>query len=332
MSTPPPVVYPIGVTRCAVLGAGSWGTAIAVLLARNGNAVALWGRDLQELEDIRENRENERYLPGIEFPDNLDIGEVDDAELWVIAVPSDAVRDVAARLPDRARVVIAAKGLEAGGKRMSEVVAEARPDSAISSLSGPNLAVEIARGVPTATVVASSDEALAEYVRDRFMCRTFRVYTSSDVIGVELGGALKNVLAIGAGVSDGLGFGDNTKGAFIARGLHEMCTLGAALGARRETFMGLSGVGDLFATAVSRLSRNYRVGFSLGQGASLASALAELGQVAEGVPTASAAVGLAARCDVDVPVMDSVNRVLLGEITPLQGVSMLMERTAKTEN
>jgi glycerol-3-phosphate dehydrogenase (NAD(P)+) len=210
--------------------------------------------------------------------------------------------------------------------------AGARPTAAFGSLSGRNLGVEIARGVPTATVVASADQAFAEDVRDRFMCRTFRVYTSSDVTGVELGGALKNVLAIGAGVSDGLGFGDNTKGAFIARGLHEMCSLGAALGARRETFMGLSGVGDLFATAVSRLSRNYRVGFSLGQGASLDSALAELGQVAEGVPTASAAVALAQRNGVDVPVMESVHRVLAGEITPLEGVSMLMERTAKTEN
>ena len=164
------------------------------------------------------------------------------------------------------------------------------------------------------------------------MCRTFRVYTSRDVTGVELGGALKNVLAIGAGVSDGLGFGDNTKGAFIARGLHEICALGDALGARRETFMGLSGVGDLFATAVSRLSRNYRVGFALGQGASLDSAVAELGQVAEGVPTAEAAVGLAERASVEVPVIQSVNRVLRGEITPLEGVSMLMERTAKTES
>lgn len=313
-----------------MLGAGSWGTALAVLLARNGNEVALWGRDETEVEDIRARRENSRYLPGVEIPDNVTVGDVGDADFWVIAVPSDAVREVASRLPPQALVVIASKGLEAGGKRMSEVVREVRPDARVCALSGPNLAVEIARGVPTATVIAS-DDSHAEAVRDRFMCRTFRVYTSNDVIGVELGGALKNVLAIGAGVSDGLGFGDNTKGAFIARGLHEMCALGEALGARRETFMGLSGVGDLFATAVSRLSRNYRVGFSLGQGASLEAAVAEIGQVAEGVPTSAAAIALAAQHGVDVPVMQSVCKVLSGEISPLDGVSMLMERTAKTE-
>jgi glycerol-3-phosphate dehydrogenase (NAD(P)+) len=314
----------------AVLGAGSWGTALAVLLARNGNAVRLWGRDTAELSDISTRRRNDRYLPGIEVPASVEVGESSDADFYVLAVPSDAVREVASRLPDDALVVIAAKGLEAGGLRMSEVVREVRAGARVCVLSGPNLAVEIARGVPTATVIAS-DDGYAEQVRDAFMCRTFRVYTSNDVVGVELGGALKNVLAIGAGVSDGLGFGDNTKGAFIARGLHEMCALGEALGARRETFMGLSGVGDLFATAVSRLSRNYRVGFSLGQGASLNDAIAELGQVAEGVPTAAAAVGLAERTGIEVPVMQSVNRVLQGEITPLEGVSMLMERTAKTE-
>lgn len=313
-----------------MLGAGSWGTALAVLLARNGNQVTLWGRDNDELADIASKRRNDRYLPGIEIPDGISVGNPGSAAFWVVAVPSDAVREVARRLPENALVVIAAKGLEAGGKRMSEVLREVQPTARVCVLSGPNLAVEIARGVPTATVIAS-DDGYAEQVRDAFMCRTFRVYTSNDVTGVELGGALKNVLAIGAGVSDGLGFGDNTKGAFIARGLHEMCALGEALGARRDTFMGLSGVGDLFATAVSRLSRNYRVGFSLGQGASLEAAIAELGQVVEGVPTAAAAVGLAERVGVDVPVMQSVNRVLTGEITPLGGVSMLMERTAKTE-
>jgi glycerol-3-phosphate dehydrogenase (NAD(P)+) len=331
-------------SKCAVLGAGSWGTAIAVLLARNGNDVWLWGRDEAELADMADRRRNDRYLPGIEIPEGVRVlgsggqpspspsqaWEGDSVDLFVLAVPSDAVREVAERLPNDALVVIAAKGLEAGGLRMSEVVRQVRPHARICVLSGPNLAVEIARGVPTATVIAS-DDGYAEQVRDAFMCRTFRVYTSNDVMGVELGGALKNVLAIGAGVSDGLGFGDNTKGAFIARGLHEMCALGTALGARRETFMGLSGVGDLFATAVSRLSRNYRVGFALGQGASLDAAIAELGQVAEGVPTAGAAVGLAERSGVEVPVMQSVKRVLAGEITPLEGVSMLMERTARTE-
>jgi len=328
------VVYAIRVSKCAVLGAGSWGTALAVLLARNGNDVTLWGRDADELAEICANRRNDRYLPGVEIPDQVNISRSilaeSDFAFYVIAVPSNSVREVAMGLPDGSLVVIAAKGLETGGLRMSEVVRSVQPAAKVCILSGPNLAVEIARGVPTATVIASHD-GYAEQVRDAFMCRTFRVYTSNDEVGVELGGALKNVLAIGAGVSDGLGFGDNTKAAFIARGLHEMCSLGEALGARRETFMGLSGVGDLFATAVSRLSRNYRVGFALGQGASLDSAIAEVGQVAEGVPTASAAVGLAVRHGVEVPVMQSVHRVLIGEITPLEGVSILMQRTARTE-
>lgn len=329
-----------------------------MLLARNGNEVVLWGRDSDELADIATSRRNDRYLPGVEIPEGVQIAppsleegtgpemggtggqpspnpsqswEGNSEKVHVLAVPSDAVREVAASLPSDALVVIAAKGLEAGGKRMSEVVREVRPSAKVCVLSGPNLAMEIARGIPTATVIAS-DDGYAEQVRDAFMCRTFRVYTSRDVTGVELGGALKNVLAIGAGISDGLGFGDNTKGALIARGLHEMCALGRVLGARAETFMGLSGVGDLFATAVSRLSRNYRVGFALGQGASLAAAVAELGQVAEGVPTAAAAVGLAERHGVEVPVMHSVRRVLAGEITPLEGVSLLMERGAKTES
>jgi glycerol-3-phosphate dehydrogenase (NAD(P)+) len=323
-------VYSIGVSACAVLGAGSWGTALAVLLARNGNRVSLWGRDSNEMVEIAATRRNERYLPGIDIPGEIELGLVEGAQFYVLAVPSDAVREVAHRLPDDALVVVAAKGLDSTGKRMSEVVQDVRPDAQVCVLSGPNLAVEIARGIPTATVIAS-DDGYAEQVRDAFLCRTFRVYTSRDIVGVELGGALKNVLAIGAGVSDGLGFGDNTKGALIARGLHEMCALGAALGAQRETFMGLSGVGDLFATAVSRLSRNYRVGYSLGRGSTLEAAVADLGQVAEGVPTSAAAVALAARHEVDVPVMQSVDRVLRGEITPLDGVSMLMERTAKDE-
>lgn len=318
------------VANCAVLGAGSWGTALAVLLARNGNEVSLRGRDEAELVDIRETRVNRRYLPEIELPSSVAVGGNDEADFYVIAVPSDAVREVAEKLPSEAMVVIAAKGLEAGGLRMSEVVAEVRPGARLCVLSGPNLAMEIARGVPTATVIASKD-GLAEQVRGAFMCPTFRVYTSEDIVGVELGGSLKNVLAIGAGISDGLGFGDNTKGAFIARGLHEMCSLGRTLGAQPETFMGLSGVGDLFATAVSRLSRNYRVGYALGQGSNLDAAIAEIGQVAEGVPTAAAAVGLAEKHGVEVPVMRSVFRVLQGEVTPLEGVSLLMERSARRE-
>jgi glycerol-3-phosphate dehydrogenase (NAD(P)+) len=214
---------------------------------------------------------------------------------------------------------------------MSQVLAAERPGARIAVLSGPNLAVELAGGIPTATVIASDNDELAERVREQFMAKSLRVYTSSDVVGVELGGALKNVMAIAAGMSDGLGFGNNTKGALLARGLHEMASLGSVLGARAKTFMGLSGVGDLFATAASVLSRNYRIGRALGAGEQLDDALHELGQVAEGVPTTHAAVALANRLCVDVPLMQAVAAVLEGESKPLDAVSGLMQRTPRSE-
>jgi glycerol-3-phosphate dehydrogenase (NAD(P)+) len=317
------------------MGSGSWGTALSLLLARNDVCVSLWGRDEDEARAIRRNRENRRYLPGIELPAAIEAtsSPPDEADLWVLAVPSDGIREVCSFLPQGSPVVVtAAKGLEPEtGKRMSEVLLEERPSAQAFSLSGPNLAVELARGIPTATVIASKQIDRGEWVRDRFMCRCLRVYTSHDVAGVELGGALKNVMAIGAGISDGLGFGDNTKGALLARGLHEMAELGTALGAELGTFLGLSGVGDLFATAVSGLSRNYRVGRALGAGADLGEALNDIGQVAEGVPTSEAAVKLAHRVGVDVPLMESICKVIAGKKKPLEAVAELMERAPKAE-
>lgn len=321
--------------KAAVLGCGSWGTALAVLLARNDVAVSLWGRTEDEIEVLSSHRENLRYLPGVPLPELVEPTAIfpTEADVWLIAVPSSAVREVVCLLPvGNITVVMAAKGLEINtAKRMSEILHEERPAAKACAMSGPNLAVELARGIPTATVVASRDLEIADWVRGRLMCRSFRAYTSLDVVGVEMGGALKNVLALGAGMSDGLGFGDNTKGALLARGLREMAMLGQEYGAEFSTFMGLSGVGDLFATAVSKLSRNYRVGRMLAEGHTLDRALCEIGQVAEGVITSDAAVQLARKANVEIPLMEGIQRVLLGEQKPLEAVSDLMDRSPRIE-
>lgn len=321
-----------------VVGSGSWGTALTILLARNGHQVRLLGRNASEIEGLNARRENSRYLPGFEVPEGATFGLLDgeplDAELTVVAVPSGAVRQIVSTIRgNHPLVVLAAKGLEAeSGKMMTEVAAEALPNAEIGVLSGPNLAVEIARGIPTVAVSAFCGRAAAEAVRDTFSCPTFRVSVSDDVVGVELGGALKNVLAIGAGMSDGLGFGDNTKGAFLSRGLMEMARLGSATGARIETFLGPAGVGDLFATAASKLSRNYRLGYALGQGRSLEEAIASLGQVAEGVPTSEAVTLLARKQGVDVPVFAAVEAVLKGLVEPRRAVALLMERVVRMDD
>ena len=321
----------------AVLGSGSWGTALAILLARNGHDVTLIGRSEDEIADLRTSRINHRYLPGFSVPEPTKFKLIDDdpgpIEMTVVAVPSHGVREVMSRVKgDHPLVVVAAKGLESGSaKRMSEVVAEALPSSERAVLSGPNLAVEIVREIPTAAVSAAKDQAIADRVRSAFMCGTFRVYVSADVVGVELAGSLKNVLAIGAGMSDGLGFGDNTKGALLARGLHEMTTLGVAMGACVDTFMGLAGVGDLFATAASQLSRNYRVGRSLGEGVSLNQAVEKVGQVVEGVTTSACAQILSTRYKVDMPMFAAIDMVINNKVSPRDAVQKLMGRTPKSE-
>ncbi|MEZ0327170.1 MAG: NAD(P)H-dependent glycerol-3-phosphate dehydrogenase [Fimbriimonas sp.] len=316
----------------AVVGAGSWGTALALLLARNGHEVKLLGRDVQELASMAATRENKRYLPGFDLPLNIELEDLHasklSAEMTILAVPSGALSDVTAHLEGASGIlVVASKGLEPNsGRLLCDVVQEVCPLGSVGVLSGPNLAVEIARGIPTVAVAAFEEAEPAERVRTAFTCRSFRVSVSDDVVGVELAGALKNVLAIGAGMSDGLGFGDNTKGAFLSRGLMEMSRLGLALGARMETFLGPAGVGDLFATAASGLSRNYRVGQALGEGKTLAEAVASTGQVAEGVPTAHATMALASRERVDMPVFAAVDAVIQGQLAPREAVSMLMER------
>lgn len=323
--------------QVSVLGAGAWGTALAILLARNGHDVVLYAHTEEEVEMLRSYRENLRYLPGFVLPEEVtfELAEhgVEAGDLLVVAVPSGAVREACGRvMGEKPLVVLASKGLEAlTGKLLTEVVQEAIPGARVGAVSGPNLAVEIVRGIPTAAVVAFGSEEDSETVRRAFKCRTFRVYISDDVIGIQMAGALKNVVALAAGISDGLGFGDNTKGALIARGLREMTLLGVARGARAETFMGIAGVGDLFATAVSSLSRNYRVGRGLGEGGELKEIIEKLGQVAEGVPTTHAAAILANQLNVKTPVMDAIRAVLDGRMKPVEGVALLMERETPQE-
>lgn len=318
-----------------VLGAGSWGTALACLLAENGSKVSLWCRDEAHARQLDLDRENKQYLPGISLQPNIVpiTTAPSQSDLWLLAVPSSGFREACSLLPtEPCRALIATKGLELGSAlRMSEIVAQVRPDCTVGVISGPNLAMEVARGIPTASVVASNNKDFACEMQHIIATRSFRVYHSTDAVGVELGGALKNVYALGAGMSDGLGFGDNTKGAFLARALREMATLGVALGAEHKTFLGLSGVGDLFATAVSKLSRNYRVGRFLAEGITADAAIEKIGQVAEGVPTSSAAQTLAERVGLPIPLMLSIRRVVSGDASPLQALADLMNRPAGPE-
>lgn len=324
--------------RVTVIGAGSWGTALAILIARNGHDVTLYGRDVEHIESIGSIRENLQFLPGFPMPENItaisDHHLLQECDLWFVAIPAPGVRSELAHIRQaRPDIVMASKGLEPGSaKTMEEVTADVLPEARFSVISGPNLAVEIVRGIPTAALVGSHHDDLAEKARLATMCRTYRVYTTRDVIGVELSGALKNVLAIGAGMSDGLGFGDNTKGALLARGLGEMARLGLAMGADLETFLGVAGVGDLFATAVSQLSRNYRVGKLIGSGTSLSDALDQVGQVAEGVNTAEATMKISRERQVPMPVFAAIDDVLRGRMSPHDGVALLMERMPKPQN
>ncbi|MHB8638007.1 MAG: NAD(P)H-dependent glycerol-3-phosphate dehydrogenase [Fimbriimonadaceae bacterium] len=328
--------------RVTVLGCGSWGSALALVLARNGHDVALLGRDPDEIAAMRATRENLRYLPGFVFPEGVQAGFLGDApadaDFVVAAMPSQAFRDVIglttlAPLLGRVPLLIASKGLDVVSARLlSEVAEELHPGIVAGVITGPNLATEMVRGIPTAAVAAFEDQATTDYVRAAFVSGALRVYRSSDRCGLQLAGALKNVVAIAAGMSDGLGFGDNTKGALLARGWREMLTLGLAMGAKAESFMGIAGIGDLFATAASSLSRNYRLGRALGTGSKLAAAIDAVGQVAEGVPTAEAAVQLARRHGVSMPIFESIEAVLRGRMDAKRGVALLMERETPDEN
>lgn len=329
--------------RIAILGAGSWGTALATLLPATAN-ITLWARDPALVDAINSTRENSHYLPGISLP--VTVAATSDleaalkgAEAVVFAVPSAGMREVAGEvspfIPSNALLISASKGLEdSTGLRMSEVIANtlAVPGgSRIAALSGPNLALEVARGIPTASVAAASEEATAAACQSLFMGATFRVYTSRDLIGVELAGAMKNVIAIAAGVCEGLGFGDNSRAALMTRGLAEITRLGTILGAQPSTFLGLAGVGDLIATGGSRLSRNYRVGVGLGEGKPLEAVLEEIGQVAEGVPTTRAICLLAQRTGVEMPISEALHGALFEGLDVREAIRQLMLRPPRSE-
>ena len=322
-----------------VLGAGSWGTALALLLAEQGDPICLWDRNADHIHNLHKKRENIRYLPGYRLPQNIILdADIEDAvtlvPMVVLAIPASGFRSVLSKiiLAPESILVLTTKGMEEGtGLLPAEIVAQLLPNQACVALSGPNLATEVARGVPAAAVAASPIIAHAKTVRDTFSLASFRVYTSDDLMGVEVGGAIKNVLAIAGGISDGLGYGDNTKAALLTRGLAEMARFGVACGARRETFYGLSGVGDLMATASSKLSRNWRVGSALARGEHLPDILSRLDQVAEGVLTAQIVVERARLLGIEMPVCETVAEMLNANITPREAVRKLMTRQAGEE-
>lgn len=326
----------------AVLGAGSWGTALAVLIARNGHPVLLWGHDPARLAMLAHERANQRYLPGVEFPDLLQVREdlpavASEAAHLLAVVPSHAFRAtleaIKPRLPNTAIVAWATKGLEpATGRLLSQVADEVLgTQHPVGVISGPTFAREVAQGLPTAVTVAARDLATAEVIAQWLHGERVRTYTSTDLLGVELGGAIKNVLAIATGISDGLGLGANARAALITRGLAEMQRLVAAVGGRPETVMGLAGVGDLVLTCTDNQSRNRQVGLALGKGRKLQITLAEIGQVAEGVATAREVRGLAQRLKVDMPITEQVYRVLFEGLAPQSAVEALLRREARPE-
>jgi glycerol-3-phosphate dehydrogenase (NAD(P)+) len=320
--------------RIAVLGSGSWGTALAIMLAEGGHEVTLWGRDPAAVAALATRRENERYLPGRVLPPAVRVsGELraaaEGAELAVLALPSASVRKVAERaatiLAHQSIVVCASKGLE-GRLTLDKVIEEAAPGRPVVLLSGPTFAVELAAGLPGAAVAASTSAAAAATVQQVFASERFRVYTTEDVVGVAIGGALKNVIAIAAGCSDGLGFGNNARAALITRGLHEIGRLVARLGGNPLTLAGLAGLGDLVLTCTGELSRNRRVGLALARGEALPSITARLGQVAEGVETSIMGAELAAELAVPMPITTHVAALIRGEIAPRAAVADLLSR------
>jgi glycerol-3-phosphate dehydrogenase (NAD(P)+) len=322
-----------------LLGAGAWGTALAAQAASR-HAVMLWARDAAHAEAMAAARENPRYLPGVTLPAPLAIsGDLSAAfghaegGLAVIATPMSALREMLTRLPDNARVLWLCKGFEAGSGLLGhEIARELRPHAACGVLSGPSFAEEVAREQPTALVAASTDEALRDAAAEVFHSDVLRIYTSTDPIGVEVGGAVKNVMAIATGLCDGLQAGLNARAALITRGLAEMTRLGVALGARAETFMGLSGLGDLVLTATGDLSRNRKVGMRLAQAQPLARVLAELGHVAEGVYSAPVVLQRARVLGVEMPITECVVAVLDGRLQAAEAMRLLMGREAKSES
>jgi glycerol-3-phosphate dehydrogenase (NAD(P)+) len=329
-------------TRLAVFGAGSWGTALAALAARNGISTILWGRDAAQVAHIAQHHENARYLPGVVLPEGLQattaIDEaLRDADLVLVVVPShaftDTLRKLAPHRPPHAGVAWATKGFEPGtGRFLHEVAGDLLgADVPLAIVTGPSFAREVAQGLPTAVTVHSDDAAFAKTVANVLHGPTFRAYTGSDVQGAELGGAMKNVLAVATGVADGMNLGLNARAGLITRGLNEMLRLNGALGGRPETLMGLAGLGDLVLTCTGDLSRNRRLGLALGRGQTIKDAVAQIGQVVESVDTADEVMRLANRLGIELPISAQVQRVLHEQITPADALRYLLAREQKPE-
>lgn len=327
--------------QVSIIGDGGWGTALALVLAGNGHNVTVWGPFSDYISEIRESSENRKFLPGIKLPEEIQWTHTReeaaaDADMAVIAIPSkffeQVVSSFSSIIPRRCMLVSVTKGLQAdSGMRMTQLAGKLLGRNDVAALSGPSHAEEVARGIPTAVVVASQDPHRAKHIQDIFTTKFFRVYTSTDIVGVEFGGALKNIMAIAVGVSDGLGFGDNTRAALMTRGLAEMRRLGCTYGASEETFAGLSGIGDLIVTCTSRLSRNRSVGERLGHGEEIGEILGSMEQVAEGVTNCAVALKMAETAGVEVPITKEVNDLIYGGKEPRAAVESLLTRPPRPE-
>lgn len=327
--------------KISVIGAGSWGIALAVLLHKNGHDVTVWSILESEIQMLKEKREHKDKLPGVKLPENMifttSLKEaVENKELLVMAVPSPFTRSTSKLLKEVVAsgqiIVNVAKGIEEHTlMTLSDIIEEEVPQAEVAVLSGPSHAEEVGRGIPTTIVVGAKRQKTAEFIQNLFMNEVFRVYISPDVLGIELGGSLKNVVALAAGIADGLGYGDNTKAALITRGITEIARLGTEMGGNYETFCGLTGIGDLIVTCASQHSRNRRAGVLIGQGLSMDEAMKEVKMVVEGVYSTKAAMELAKKYNVQLPIIEQVNAVLFDDKSPAQAVIDLMIRDKKIE-
>ncbi|MBU5426444.1 NAD(P)H-dependent glycerol-3-phosphate dehydrogenase [Tissierella pigra] len=327
--------------RIGVLGGGSWGTALGILLANKGYDVHMWLRDENQIMDMNETRINNKYLPDITLPSNLkltnDLEKVNfNKDAIVLSVGTHGIREVLNNCKSYIKkdqiIVNVSKGIENQSLlRISEIVEEIVPNSRYTVLSGPSHAEEVAKNMPTTVVSASKSKEVAQYVQDLFITPSFRVYTNPDVIGVELGGALKNIIALGAGISDGSGWGDNTKAALMTRGIYEMARLGEKMGAQASTFLGLAGIGDLIVTCTSMLSRNRRAGILIGKGIKVEDAIKEIGMVVEGIKTTKSTFDLSKKYNIDMPIAEELYGVLYEGKDVKNSVSSLMVRDKKHE-
>ncbi len=328
--------------KAGVIGSGSWGTALARVLSKNGHEVTLWSRREEESRMLREERENKSKLPGVKLPDDIlcttDLEQtVEGKDILVLATASPSIRSMAKKMApyvaDGQIIVDVSKGIEDGTLMiLTDVIEQEIPQCQATVLSGPSHAEEVGRDIPTTVVAGAKDRETAEYIQNLFMNKVFRVYTSPDMLGIELGGALKNVIALAAGAADGLGCGDNTKAALITRGIAEMSRLGVAMGGHIETFNGLTGIGDLIVTCASMHSRNRRAGILIGQGKTMQEAMDEVKMVVEGVNSAKAAKTLAEKYGIDMPIVQEVNQVLFEDKPAREALADLMLRDKKIEH